>query len=65
MPATLLFLGGLETLQTAAIVGGLPLLVITVLLAAAAVNAARLDLLHHPEYKDPVINIEELPEIDP
>jgi BCCT family betaine/carnitine transporter len=65
MPATLLFLGGLETLQTAAIVGGLPLLVITVLLAAAAVNAARLDLLHHPEYKDPVINIEELPDIDP
>ena len=65
MPATLLFLGGLDTLQTAAIVGGLPLLVITVLLAAAAVNAARLDLLHHPEYRDPVINIEELPEVDP
>ncbi|MEE4383683.1 MAG: BCCT family transporter [Pseudomonadales bacterium] len=65
MPTTLLFLGGLETLQTAAIVGGLPLLVIAVLLAAAAVRAAGFDLLHHPEYVNPVINIEELPEIDP
>ena len=65
LPATLMFLGGLDTLQTAAIVGGLPLLVITVMLAAAALKAARLDLMHHPEYQDPVINIEELPDIDP
>ncbi len=65
MPATLMFLGGLDTLQTAAIVGGLPLLVITVMLAVSAVTAARLDLMHHPEYQNPIINIEEIPDIDP
>ncbi|MDN3653839.1 BCCT family transporter [Thalassotalea ponticola] len=65
MPATLLFLGGLNTLQTAAIVGGLPLLLIAVMLAWSAVSAARIDLMHHPEYQDPVINIEELPDISP
>jgi BCCT family betaine/carnitine transporter len=65
LPATLMFLGGLDTLQTAAIVGGLPLLVITVLLAGSAVAAARFDLMHHPEYHDPVINIEETADIDP
>ncbi|WP_250458413.1 BCCT family transporter [Microbulbifer litoralis] len=65
LPATLMFLGGLGTLQTAAIVGGLPLLLITVMLAWSAVAAARVDLMHHPEYQDPIINIEEVPDIDP
>ncbi|KLV03594.1 choline transporter [Photobacterium aquae] len=65
MPSVLLFMGGLATLQTAAIVGGLPLLVIAVMLMMSAVKAATLDLTLQEGYVDPVINIEELPEIDP
>ncbi len=65
MPSVLLFMGGLATLQTAAIVGGLPLLVIAVMLMVSAVKAATLDLSHQDDYVDPVINIEELPDVDP
>ncbi|MFV0436661.1 MAG: BCCT family transporter [Desulfopila sp.] len=65
MPTTLLFLGGLNTLQTAAIVSGAPLLVIIVMLAASAVIAANYDLFHHPAYRQPVFNMDELPDIDP
>ncbi|MCQ1061248.1 BCCT family transporter [Photobacterium sp. ZSDE20] len=65
MPSVLLFMGGLSTLQTAAIVGGLPLLVIAVMLMISAVKAAKLDLTHQEGYEDPVINIEELPDVDP
>ncbi len=65
MPAVLLFMGGLATLQTAAIVGGLPLLVIAVMLMISAVRATSLDLMHQQDYIDPVINIEELPDVDP
>ncbi|KHT65071.1 choline transporter [Photobacterium gaetbulicola] len=65
MPSVLLFMGGLSTLQTAAIVGGLPLLVIAVMLMMSAVKAATLDLTHQEGYEDPVINIEELPDVDP
>ncbi|GAB3282271.1 BCCT family transporter [Parahaliea aestuarii] len=65
LPTTLLFLGGLDTLQTAAIVGGAPLLVIAVMLAASAVTAANYDLFHHPAYRKPVFNMDELPDIDP
>ncbi|WP_345196155.1 BCCT family transporter [Kistimonas scapharcae] len=65
LPTVLLFMGGLSTLQTAAIVGGLPLLVIAVMLMVSAVKAATLDLAHQEGYEDPVINIEELPDVDP
>ncbi|HIF9428741.1 TPA: BCCT family transporter [Photobacterium damselae] len=65
MPSVLLFMGGLSTLQTAAIVGGLPLLVIAVMLMVSAVKAATLDLSHQEGYEDPTINIEELPDVDP
>ncbi|KJG24408.1 choline transporter [Photobacterium iliopiscarium] len=65
MPSVLMFMGGLETLQTAAIVGGLPLLFITVMLMISAVKAASLDLRNQDGYEDPVINIEELPDVDP
>ena len=65
MPSILMFMGGLSTLQTAAIVGGLPLLVITILLMMSAIRAASLDLAHQKDYVDPVINIEDLPDIDP
>lgn len=65
MPSALMFMGGLATLQTAAIVGGLPLLVIAVLLMVSGVKAAALDLTHQDDYVDPVINISDLPEVDP
>ncbi|CAH0533922.1 L-carnitine/gamma-butyrobetaine antiporter [Vibrio stylophorae] len=65
MPSVLLFMGGLATLQTAAIVGGLPLLVIAVSLMISAVKAAAWDLRHQKNYEDPVINIESLPDLDP
>ena len=65
MPSVLMFMGGLETLQTAAIVGGLPLLFITVMLMISAVKAASLDLSYQNGYEDPVINIEDLPDVDP
>ncbi|PMN68329.1 BCCT family transporter [Enterovibrio norvegicus] len=65
MPSVLMFMGGLATLQTAAIVGGLPLLVITVMLMVSGVKAATFDLSHQEGYVDPVINIEEFADIDP
>ncbi|UYF98380.1 MULTISPECIES: BCCT family transporter [unclassified Halomonas] len=65
LPMSLLFLGGLETLQTASIVSGVPLLLIAVLLMMSMVRAAKYDLRYQPDYSDPEINIEEFPENDP
>ncbi len=65
LPTVLMFMGGLSTLQTAAIVGGLPLLVIAVMLMISAVRATSLDLRHQDTYVEPTINIEELPDVDP
>ncbi|WP_194435900.1 BCCT family transporter [Vibrio fluminensis] len=65
LPTVLMFMGGLSTLQTAAIVGGLPLLGISVMLMVSAVRATSLDLRHQEDYVEPTINIEELPDIDP
>ena len=65
MPSVLMFMGGLATLQTAAIVGGLPILVIAVMLMISGIKAATLDLAHQEGYENPTINIEDLPEVDP
>ncbi|PKF78985.1 choline transporter [Vibrio sp. vnigr-6D03] len=65
LPTVLMFLGGLSTLQTAAIVGGLPLLVISVMLMVSAVRATSLDIRHQEDYVEPTINIEDLPDMDP
>ncbi|MCF3936166.1 BCCT family transporter [Acuticoccus sp. M5D2P5] len=65
LPAVLLVVGGLDTLQTAAIVGGVPLIVITVMLCIATVRVTRLDLRQQSDYTDPIINIEDMPRIDP
>jgi BCCT family betaine/carnitine transporter len=65
MPTALLIMGGLGTVQTAAIVGGIPLIVISVLLMISALRAATFDLRQHPEYQDPIINIEKVTGIDP
>lgn len=65
LPVTLLFMGGLSSLQTAAIVGGLPLLVICVLLMMSIVRAAYLDLFFQDDYEHSVINIADFPDYDP
>ncbi|RJX73859.1 BCCT family transporter [Vibrio sinensis] len=65
LPTVLMFMGGLSTLQTAAIVGGLPLLGISVMLMISAVRATSHDLRHQEDYVEPTINIEDLPDIDP
>ena len=65
LPTVLMFMGGLSTLQTAAIVGGLPLLGISVMLMISAVRATSLDLRHQDDYVESTINIEELPDVDP
>ncbi|WP_367192790.1 BCCT family transporter [Amorphus sp. 3PC139-8] len=65
LPAVLLIVGGLDTLQTAAIVGGVPLLVITVMLCISTIRVAQIDLRQQPDYTDPIINIEDVPRIDP
>ncbi|QPC41429.1 BCCT family transporter [Kaustia mangrovi] len=65
LPAVLLIVGGLNTLQTAAIVGGVPLLVITAMLCVSTIRVAQIDLRQQPDYTDPIINIEDIPRIDP
>ncbi len=63
LPTVLMFMGGLSTLQTAAIVGGLPLLGISIMLMVSAVRATTLDIRHQEDYIEPTINIEELPRV--
>lgn len=65
LPATLLIMGGLGTLQTAAIVGGLPLLFISVLQMISIVKAAQFDLRNQDDYSDPIIHITDSDTIDP
>jgi BCCT family betaine/carnitine transporter len=65
MPITLLLVGGLETLQTASIVGGAPLLVVALLLCMSIVKVARYDLSMQPGIKSDVIHIAVLPDEDP
>lgn len=65
MPITLLFLGGLGTLQTASVVGGAPLLLIALLLCISMVKAARYDLRYQPDYSSTDIHIDEFPDDDP
>jgi len=65
MPIALLLLGGLETLQTASIVGGAPLLVVALLLCMAMVKVARFDLRHQPHHEQDQIHVREFPHPDP
>ena len=65
MPITLLLLGGLETLQTASIVGGAPLLIVALLLCIAMVKVARFDLRNHAHYTESSIHIDEFVDDDP
>ncbi len=65
MPVTLMFLGGLDTLQTASVIGGVPLLIVALLLSVSIVKAAQYDLRFQPDYEEKEIYIEDFPEDDP
>ncbi|WP_431800534.1 BCCT family transporter [Halobacillus andaensis] len=58
MPLTLMFLGGLETLQTASIVGGFPLVFIMLLLAWSFMKASNTDIRASDNYETPTIHID-------
>lgn len=65
MPAVLLFLGGLSTLQTASIFAGAPLIIIMVLLMISTIRAAKYDLHYQPDYSTSTIHIETVAESAP
>ena len=65
MPATLMFLGDLSTLQTASIFAGAPLLVIMSMMMLSIIKAAKYDLYYQPDYSLKTIHIEEVPDNAP
>ena len=65
MPAVLMFIGGLSTLQTASIFAGAPLLLIMSLIMLSTIRAAKYDLHYQPDYSLSTIHIEELPDNAP
>ena len=66
LPVTLLVTSGdLQTLQTASIVAGVPLIIISLLLCISIYKLARYDLARQPHVDDPQIDVDEFPEHDP
>lgn len=65
MPAVLMFIGDLSTLQTASIFAGAPLLVIMSLIMLATIKAAKYDLHYQPDYSLSTIHIETVPDNAP
>lgn len=65
LPATLMFLGDLQTLQTASIFAGAPLIIILGMMMISVIKAARYDLEYQPDYSVKTIHIEELPDNAP
>ncbi|MFQ3247614.1 MAG: BCCT family betaine/carnitine transporter [Arenicella sp.] len=65
LPITLLFLGDLKTLQTASIVAGAPLVVISVMLCISIYKTAKYDLHRQSSVPDPEIDLDGFPEHDP
>ena len=61
MRSTLMFIGGLDTLQTASIFAGAPLLVIMSMMMLSVIKAAKYDLYYQPDYSLKTIHIEEIP----
>ncbi|MGP4042041.1 BCCT family transporter [Gracilibacillus sp. D59] len=57
MPLALMFLGGLDTLQTTSIVGGFPLIFIMFLLAWSFMRASNRDITVSDNYESPTIYI--------
>ncbi|KAB7704053.1 BCCT family transporter [Bacillus aerolatus] len=58
MPLTLMFIGGLSTLQTASIVGGFPLLFIMIMLAWPFMKASTSDIKASDQYEPKIINLD-------
>lgn len=65
LPAILMFLGDLSTLQTASIFAGAPLIIILSMMMLSVVKAARYDLYYQPDYNLKTIHIEELADTAP
>ncbi len=65
MPSVLMFLGGLNTLQTASIFAGAPLLVIMTMMMLSTIRAAKYDLYYQPDYSLKTIHIESVPDNSP
>ncbi|AWT48077.1 BCCT family transporter [Psychrobacter sp. YP14] len=65
LPAILMFLGDLATLQTASIIAGAPLIIILSMMMLSLIKAARYDLHYQPDYNLKTIHIEELAENAP
>ncbi|QGL25457.1 hypothetical protein GJV52_07905 [Neisseria brasiliensis] len=65
MPAVLMFIGDLSTLQTASIFAGAPLLIIMSLIMLATIKAAKYDLHYQPDYSLSTIHIETVPDNAP
>ena len=65
LPITLLFLGDLKTVQTASIVAGAPLVIISVMLCISIYKTAKYDLNRQSTVPDPEIDLDEFPEHDP
>jgi BCCT family betaine/carnitine transporter len=65
LPAILMFLGDLQTLQTASIIAGAPLIIILSMMIISVIKAARYDLAYQPDYGVKTIHIEELPDNAP
>lgn len=57
LPLVLMFIGGLETLQTASIVAGFPVVFIMFLLAWSFMKASNEDILASKDYNSPLIHI--------
>ena len=60
-----MFLGDLQTLQTASIIAGAPLIIILTMMMVSVIKAARYDLAYQPDYYIKTIHIEELPDNSP
>lgn len=65
LPAILMFLGDLSTLQTASIFAGAPLIIILGMMMLSTIKAARYDLYYQPDYGLKTIHIEELADTAP
>ena len=65
LPAILMFLGDLQTLQTASIIAGAPLIIILLMMMMSVIKAARYDLYYQPDYSLKTIHIEELADSAP
>ncbi|KGP72594.1 BCCT family transporter [Pontibacillus yanchengensis] len=58
LPLTLMYLGGLGTLQTASIVGGFPLIIIMIMLAWSFMKASNADIKASEGYEPKTINLD-------